>query len=980
MFLGIFPTVLPNVLAQFTATGSYAVGNVESSATPLTVGTFSSQVATAFTAGNGGVVNFESGVLTSPNANDASATMDILFGAGKTLQVTRNDGTGMKVTSADSTRSPISGTKMLGLGGEVVADTDTGQRNDFIFELGAITGGAANERVVAFGITLLSRNGNGWPNTVSATAQFDDGSSSSVTGVSMPKSNGGGDTFFGFAAPAGRYIAAVVIDLPVTGYNADGSPSGAYTSTDDLAFITAPVATAVLNPPVNYLATARAYADALLTSGRDTYGTQSSPMIASMLDRHTLSLPAAPIRTTLPNLASNGVRFHDRSWDGSNVGHDHELYLLLYALADATGDANYATQADAALSWWMENTQSPVTGLLAWGEHLGWDFRRDATIQQFTNSSMSTFNNDNQTHEFTGDWELWGRVRNFAPTRIRRFAQALWDHQIGDKATGDFSRHAKYDQHSVSTGASFPRHGGYFIATWAQAWAEAPDVDENPALFKKADMLTAINAVADQFNNRRRANDALPAGSNSPVDSQYFTSYWQQNDLGMAVAVWRVIDLLPADEAAKVRSLALRSDDVIVNKVPNDLVTPGKGFVHRAYVDTLIPGDPRRKGHPDFSALWEAGYGDPSTASYGVLMAQRYRQLSPYAQYVSLAAGYRGYVLQAADLYLESEPAPGQTVVPIALAEAIQLMLRAHEITGDAVYLKRADYFGRRASALFLTGGSPLPKVTSAHDHYETITGGDDLMLAMFDLAKALPAVTLEATTDAQEFGTTAGTFTVRRSGPTDASLAIKIASGGTAVSGNDYQPIAQEIVIPTGAETATVHVVPVADSTVEGDETVTLSLVLDDPTGVPYQAGASPTAAIRIRDKPMDNWRFMKSLTGPGSGDFDDPDGDGVPNVMEYAQGLDPHKNEPASAPLSVLAVRDSVSYVALEFGSLITATDVVLSMEGSDNLTEWRPIANRTEVLGLVGDTERVRWFDDVPISNGHRRFLRLTVERLP
>ena len=35
---------------------------------------------------------------------------------------------------------------------------------------------------------------------------------------------------------------------------------------------------------------------------------------------------------------------------------------------------------------------------------------------------------------------------------------------------------------------------------------------------------------------------------------------------------------------------------------------------------------------------------------------------------------------------------------------------------------------------LFLTDGLPLPRATNQHDHYETITGGPDLMLALLKL------------------------------------------------------------------------------------------------------------------------------------------------------------------------------------------------------------------------------------------------------
>ena len=68
------------------------------------------------------------------------------------------------------------------------------------------------------------------------------------------------------------------------------------------------------------------------------------------------------------------------------------------------------------------------------------------------------------------------------------------------------------------------------------------------------------------------------------------------------------------------------------------------------------------------------------------------------------------------------------------MAEAVFLMLAAHRLTGQDYYLKSAEYFGQRAVEIFLDDSSPLPKASSKHTHYETITGGDDLMMALLEL------------------------------------------------------------------------------------------------------------------------------------------------------------------------------------------------------------------------------------------------------
>lgn len=92
-----------------------------------------------------------------------------------------------------------------------------------------------------------------------------------------------------------------------------------------------PVAGAV--DPARFLYPVRAYADALLAHGTDTYGREHSPLLASALDRTTLRLPADLPRRT------EGMRMQDCVVTGANPMHDENLYRLLYALTPATGDA-----------------------------------------------------------------------------------------------------------------------------------------------------------------------------------------------------------------------------------------------------------------------------------------------------------------------------------------------------------------------------------------------------------------------------------------------------------------------------------------------------------------------------------------------------------------------------------------------------------------------------------------------------------------
>jgi len=95
---------------------------------------------------------------------------------------------------------------------------------------------------------------------------------------------------------------------------------------------------------------------------------------------------------------------------------------------------------------------------------------------------------------------------------------------------------------------------------------------------------------------------------------------------------------------------------------------------------------------------------------------------------------YRQLVLSAADRYLDTEPVTDFPVYPGSLGDVIHLLLNAHEITSDEIYLDRAQYFAQMSLDMFFDDASPLPKASSKHWHYEAITRADNLMMELLRL------------------------------------------------------------------------------------------------------------------------------------------------------------------------------------------------------------------------------------------------------
>jgi RHS repeat-associated protein len=133
---------------------------------------------------------------------------------------------------------------------------------------------------------------------------------------------------------------------------------------------------------------------------------------------------------------------------------------------------------------------------------------------------------------------------------------------------------------------------------------------------------------------------------------------------------------------------------------------------------------------------------------------------------------------------------------------------------------------------------------------------------AQVAVSVVLPTVTVTATdADASEPGANAGQFTVTRTGPTAAPLAVNLSASGTATSGADYTPLPATVTIPAGAATAAVTVTPVEDTSVEGGETVVLTL----SAGTAYAVGQPSTATVQIADN--DTHPPTVALTKPAAG-----------------------------------------------------------------------------------------------------------------
>jgi len=289
----------------------------------------------------------------------------------------------------------------------------------------------------------------------------------------------------------------------------------------------------------------------------------------------------------------------------------------------------------------------------------------------------------------------------------------VWDHQIDNQTTGRFSRHANIDSDGTSEGHEYPRHGGFYIHTWAKAYQQTKDPE----------YLEAIETIVDYYISiQHPATNAIQSGSASQDRRD---KEWTYSSVSLAIDMKIARGMIPVDTLSAKMVILEQEIDARFYTLEHELDDPPLYPGTRGMLGTAKVGgtDVYEDGYRDW---WAQGYGDGSAANMLNMCYERYQQTS--------STEYENMILAGATYYLTSD-LPGGTTYPIVLAEVIKLSLNAYRISSNIAYLNRAQYFADQAIVLFWDSGTiPLPKSTSVHNHYETITNGDSLALALLEL------------------------------------------------------------------------------------------------------------------------------------------------------------------------------------------------------------------------------------------------------
>lgn len=467
-------------------------------------------------------------------------------------------------------------------------------------------------------------------------------------------------------------------------------------------------------PRTELLPLVRRAVDALVERGTDRWGSERTAMIISILDRRTLEPPQAK----MPR-APAGVRAGDRTNAfGSNANLQQNLYETMFQLSEVTGDAKYRDAATAALVDFVRRTQSPATELLGWGEHLFYDLNRDAVGTDDAGGTPHP-----PIHEMKRKFLHWDLLYAREPERVLKFARGLWDHQIYDHKTGDFSRHANWDKHNPRRGFDFTKEGGYMIDVWARAY----EASDDPTF------VTAVDVLAGRYRGKLNDRNLLD------YDSTRKNYCNNGHNVTLATECDRAAPRFAKapPTAARLHELAASIDRGFLSCAHAPSVAD-RGFIASCLTENGEPCDREGPGPGGYSVTWGMGYGKQSTAMIGLHCYHRSRQLGDS----TAGRAYRELFFAAAERYratsiprVEKKAEDKLDVWAVEPATAIFLELAAFRATDDAKYLAAADRLADEAVAAFFDSSSPLPKASLLSSHYEVMCGPDTLLLSLLAVA-----------------------------------------------------------------------------------------------------------------------------------------------------------------------------------------------------------------------------------------------------
>lgn len=446
--------------------------------------------------------------------------------------------------------------------------------------------------------------------------------------------------------------------------------------------------TTAYDPAKGYLHYARRFMDTMLRGGTDIYGDIHSPMFISILLLGSRQHPGIRL-PTIP-----GQRQHDRAHFGGNLQHDIPLLLAMFETSRITGDPRYRDGAHAYLRFFLDHCAQTPTGLWPWGEHAHWDFFKEAP--------------GHTTHEHLGAAPLsfWELAWDMNPQAVIGEAKGCLNHVV-NLDTFAYNRHADILKPlptlrpPIANYLDFPRHGGFYMQTWAFAYSKTRDDA----------YLDWIGRMLDHQQRIRLPESGL-LPSNSTRDA---TSPSLGSTLSCAVSLWESVPLL-GDTA-----LATRVADV------------AQDYLATVARNLRAPAKP-----PGFTAAYGAG----AAAGSAMLQVHAYR-LTSDERFLAAARA-------TAEHYAAIQEVPDERHIPAQVfGSIVNLMLDMEQLGIEGEWTEAAERYARQAVELLYHDG--LFRGATGLWYYESELWVSNLVYALVRLhaqldpgAEPVPPITFQ--------------------------------------------------------------------------------------------------------------------------------------------------------------------------------------------------------------------------------------------
>ena len=469
----------------------------------------------------------------------------------------------------------------------------------------------------------------------------------------------------------------------------------------------------------NYTEKVTQHLNTLLTHGKDSYGTVTSPLFMMVIDDKTLIAPSDP------NYAVLGSRLppDSRSLGGANLWWQSSLMRVLDRMAEYNPD--FRTAAQSHINYYIDNfsvfTQYESGNMLWWGDHLNHN--------AFTESFVVPNKEEHQVNmNFNDPMAMWDMMWRYRPAQTQHEIEEIWRLHIFDKSVGKWDRHARDQEHWAvgfcEAGSSFMRAFAFMYAkTGEQVWKDRGQLLRDH-LWNQRNTTTNLlpNAAntcwerGDDFYLRIYSNSATPG-------------YWVPA-LIYGYKVYGDIQWLEQAEAAMQAYLTYAYDQ------------QAKGFYRWIRIDGVY--------QPDYQEV-EAGYtgfwrNDPGFRN-GAKIALGFLDTYEVSRKQFLLDGAK---IIGATLLTEtprSDTGSGPGAFAEYYARAINILIRLHRFTGQQSYLDRAVYMADNAVTNLWNDQNKIFRGHYNHG-YEVIDGVDNLCDALVDLDRYLARGVLERWND----------------------------------------------------------------------------------------------------------------------------------------------------------------------------------------------------------------------------------------